>query len=90
MKQLLIKIIKNLFHKADYDKINEYFRNFKWDDVFTNRNANECWLKFWEIAKESIELYVTLRWQRKRKVPPWMTKRSCKVGSTKVFMEKIS
>ena len=44
MNQLLIKIIQKsvVFHKADYDKINEYFSNFKWEDIFQNRNANEC------------------------------------------------
>ena len=25
-----------IFHKADYDKIKEYFSNFKWDDLFQN------------------------------------------------------
>ena len=48
------------FHKADYDKINEYFSNFSWEDLFQNRNANDCWLKFLEIAKEAIELYVPI------------------------------
>ena len=47
------------FHKADYGKINDY-----WDDLFQNRNANDCWLKFLEIAKEAIELYVSIRGQK--------------------------
>ena len=64
-----------VFHKAHYDKINEYFSNFKWQDIFHNRNANECWMKFLEIAKEAVELYVATRGQRKRKVRPWMTKK---------------
>ena len=43
-------MIKSIdFYKADYDKINEYFSNFKWDDLIQNRNANDCWLKFLEI-----------------------------------------
>ena len=58
------------YHKADYDQINEYFSNFKWDDLFQNRNANDCWLKFLKIAKEAIELYVPIRGQNKRKIPP--------------------
>ena len=49
------------FHKADYDKINEYVSNFKWEDIFQNRNANECWMKFLEIAKEALELDVLTR-----------------------------
>ena len=64
-----------VFHKADYDKINEHFSNCKWEDIFQNRNANECWMTFLEIAKEALELYVPTRGQRKRKVPPWMTKK---------------
>ena len=53
VKQLLITILekKIVFHNADYDKINEYFSTFKWEDIFQNRNANECWMKFLEIAK---------------------------------------
>ena len=41
-----------VFHKADYEKINEHFSNCKWEDIFQNRNANECWMKFLEIAKK--------------------------------------
>ena len=69
-------MIKSLdFHKADYDNINEYFSNYKWDDLFQNRNANYCWLKFFEIAKKAIKLYVPIRGQKKTKVPPWMIKK---------------
>ena len=55
------------FYKADYDKINEYFSNFKLDDLFQNRNENDCWLKFLEIAKVAIELYVPIRGKRREK-----------------------
>ena len=42
-----------------------------------------------EIAKEALELYVPTRGQRKRKVPPWMTKkRYCDLGSTTVLWKK--
>ena len=68
VKQLLIKMIKSFdFHKADYDKINEYFSNFKGDDLFQTRNANDCWLKFLEISKEAIQLYVPIRGKRGEK-----------------------
>ena len=76
------------FHKANYDKINEYFSNFKWKDLFQNRNANKCWLKFLEIAKEAIELYVSIRGQKKRKVPPWMTKKVLRIRKYKSVLWK--
>ena len=72
-----------VFHKSDYDQINEYFSNFKWDDLFQNSDANECWVKFLKITKESVKLYVPLRGQRKRKVPPWMTKRDLRIRKYK-------
>ena len=76
-----------VFHEADYDKINEYFSNFKWEEIFQNRN-NECWMKFLKISKEALELYVPTRGQRKRKVPAWMIKSYCELGSTNVFYGK--
>ena len=69
---------KLVFHKFHYDKINEYFSNFKWEDIFQNSNASECWVKFLEIAKEAFEFFVSTRGQRKRKVPPWLTKKVLK------------
>ena len=77
-----------VFHKADYDKINEHFSNYKWEDIFQNRNANECWMKFLEIAKEVLELYVPTRGQRKRKVPPWMTKKVLRIRKYKSVLSK--
>ena len=46
-------------------------------------------MKFLKIAKESIELYVPIKGQRKGKVPPWMTKRVLQILKYKCFMEKI-
>ena len=53
MIRLLIKKFRKtfVFHKADCEKINEHFSNCKWEDIFQNRNANECWMKFLEIAR---------------------------------------
>ena len=76
------------FHKADYDKINEYFSNFKWDDLFQNSYANDCWLEFLEIVNETIELYVSIRGQKKRKVPLWMTKKVLRIRKYKGVLWK--
>ena len=69
-------------------KINEYFSNFKWEDIFQNRNTNECWMKFLEIEKEALELYVPTRGQRKRKVPPWMTNKVLPIRKYKSVLWK--
>ena len=61
----------------------EYFSNCKWEDIIQNRNANDCWMKFLEIAKEALELYVPIRGQRKRKMPPWMTKKVLRIRKYK-------
>ena len=66
------------------------FSNFKWENIFQNRNANKCWMKFLEIAKEAIELYVPTRGQKKDKCLLGWQKRYFELGNTKVFYEKIS
>ena len=44
----------------------------------------QIFLKFLEIAKEAIELYVPIRRQKKkRKVLPWMTKKVLKIRKYK-------
>ena len=41
-----------------------------------------------EIAKEALEIYVPARGQRKRKVPPWMTKKVLRIMKYKSVLWK--
>ena len=45
-------------------------------------------MKFLEIAKEELELYVPTRGQRKRKVPPWITKKVLRIRKYKSVLCK--
>ena len=45
-------------------------------------------MKFLEIAKEAIELYIPTRGQKKRKVPPWMTKEILRIRKYKSVLWK--
>ena len=46
-------------------------------------------MKFLKIAKDAIELYVPIRGQKKRKVPPWMIKKVLTIRKYKSVLWKI-
>ena len=45
-------------------------------------------MKFLEIAKEALQLYVPTRGQRMSKVPPWMTKKVLRIRKYKSVLWK--
>ena len=70
-KQKIIRRKRRMYHKGNYEKINEELLNLNWADLFQEKNVHECWEIFKGELDKLIDIYVPLAIPKDYN-EPWM------------------
>ena len=76
------ELVRN-WRKGDQPGLIESIKSVNFDQLFQNKDANQCWLALKEVTENSLNRYIPLAPRRKQGEPLWMTREVKRITNKK-------